>query len=334
MRFALFGAGIDGKNAFSRLGESKVECFIDNYKTGEYYGVPVYSLDDYKEMSEKSQILITSKKYENEIIHQLKDNGIDDFFIFSDGKILIPNDYSLRLDENAWSKHYNIEKIDEIVESVKSKRYSVQTREMLNITKPNSTVLEIGCGSGETSLVLSENKRIVTAIDYSEGSIELVSTASERLNINLNLLKCDATKDLPFVENEFDVVFQAGLLEHFEKDTRINLLRKWSKYCKTMVSMIPNAASIAYRVGKAIMERDHNWQFGLEMPQYTLYDEFYAAGLTNIHEYTIGELHSLNFLPNDHYLKNALEKMFNDIKILNEDNMGQGYLLVTIGDSR
>lgn len=104
---------------------------------------------------------------------------------------------------------------------------------------------------------------------------------------------------LPFEENYFDVVFQAGLLEHFDKAARIKLLKQWGKVGKVMISMIPNAASIGYRTGKDIMERNGTWEYGLELPQYSLKSEFFEAGFSVREEYTIGELHALNFFLTD-----------------------------------
>ena len=77
------------------------------------------------------------------------------------------------------------------------------------------------------------------------------------------------------------------------------------------------------------MEKNGTWNYGMELPQYSLKSEFTKAGLEVIDEYTIGEKHALNFLPPKHYLRKALEKWL----LENEtgSNCGQGYLLVTIG---
>jgi hypothetical protein len=97
-----------------------------------------------------------------------------------------------------------------------------------------------------------------------------------------------------------------------------------------MVSIIPNAASLAYRVGKAMMEKANTWEYGLELPQYSLRQEFLEAGMRVTEEYTIGEDHALNFLPKRHYLHDALHRWQKEN--ICEDNCGQGYLLVTVGE--
>ena len=57
--------------------------------------------------------------------------------------------------------------------------------------------------------------------------------------------------------------------------------------------------------------------------------EFIEAGYFNVREYSIGIEDSFTFLPEDHYLRVALERWFTEH---NEDNFGQGYLICTIGD--
>ncbi len=105
------------------------------------------------------------------------------------------------------------------------------------------------------------------------------------------------------------------------------------KYCRKMVSLIPNAHSLAYRLGKYIQEQNGTWIYGLEMPQASLREEFEKAGLKNIMEYSIGQEHSLTFLPQEHYLRAALEKFFKEWDLSCGTDIGQGYLLVTIGEN-
>ena len=93
--------------------------------------------------------------------------------------------------------------------------------------------------------------------------------------------------------------------------------------------MIPNAMSLPYMIGKKIMEDNGTWEYGLELPQSSLREEFLVAGYSNIQEYTIGTKHALNFLPLHHHLRATIEKLLLDNYDL--DNIGQGYLLVTIG---
>jgi len=237
-----------------------------------------------------------------------------------------------KLDSKQWAEHYNPAILEGLVERVSRREMSWQTQEMVKHTSPGQRVLEIGSGSGATSLHLARNGCLCTALDFAQPCLDLVVQASVRLGCNIETVFADATKNLPFEDNFFDVVFQAGLLEHFEKEERVALLRKWGRVGNRMVSIIPNAASLSYRIGKALMERKGTWAYGLELPQYTLYGEFAEAGIRVTQEYTIGEKHALRFLPLWHPIRVVLRLWLASNPC--SDNCGQGYLLVTVGEKK
>ena len=328
IRFALFGAGNEGRKVLRELGKEKVSFCIDNNKTGEIDGVPIYDLIGAKTfINEKILVLVTSSKYRDEMIKQLNECGIRDFLVFTSNHISGSN-IERRLNEREWGKIY-INKMDQVLKKVISSSYSPWTQEILKITNSGDSVLEIGCGSGESSLALAKEGRKVSSLDYSQVSIEIVQEIANKCELNLNTFCLDATGELPFENQQFDFVFHAGLLEHFYFDERVDLLKKWKRICKTMISMVPNADCIPYRVWKDDLEKKNIWKYGIEMPQKTLYQDFLSAGYKNIKEYTIGSSQVIKNLPEDHYIRKAFECMREKGYPL--DEWGQGYLLVTIG---
>lgn len=240
------------------------------------------------------------------------------------------NDYSKPLDNMAWSAHYNLNNLNSVVNRIMSGNVSIWSSELIKITTEGEKVLEIGCGSGTSSLWLAKHSRVVTALDYTESSVTLVKSAAERLGLlSLETVLADATKELPFAENEYDVGFQSGLLEHFSTEEQISLLANWKRNCRRMISMIPNASSVPYRVGKQIQEDNGTWEYGLEMPKHSMAKEFIEAGIQIEREYTIGTEWALKFLPQRHYIRKCFKKMKS--QGINLDEIMQGYLLVTIG---
>jgi polysaccharide pyruvyl transferase WcaK-like protein/ubiquinone/menaquinone biosynthesis C-methylase UbiE/glycosyltransferase involved in cell wall biosynthesis len=236
------------------------------------------------------------------------------------------------LSDIEWSRLYDRTLVDRIYKNIQSGNLSAQSTEMLRLSQENDRILEIGCGSGATTAYLSQNKRICTALDYQDESLILTKALCDKLGCHVHTVKADARTALPFEANEFDIAFQAGLLEHFDREERIEMLSLWRPCCRKMVSLIPNAASLGYRMGKGLMEKSGTWRYGKEMPQYSLIREFEEAGYKVIDEYTVGEKNAVNFLPKTHYLREALEKWFMEMDICG-DNCGQGYLLVTIGEN-
>lgn len=239
------------------------------------------------------------------------------------------SEYNIPLDKEKWSKHYNLGDLESVIISVQKGKVQIWAEELCQIINPHESCLEIGCGTGISSLWLARNGRNVTALDYTESSIDLVSVAAKKMGIKINAICCDATKELPFERKQFDVIFQSGLLEHFTSEEQIELLSMWGGYCARMISMIPNAASIPYRIGKQIMEKNGTWEYGREVPRHSLVKEFTSAGYEVEREYTIGTEWALKFLPKRHYIVKFYKKMLN--QGINLDGVMQGYLLVTIG---
>ena len=234
-----------------------------------------------------------------------------------------------RLGPDEWGNHYNDTILKGLVSSLQHLTYNLQTNEMLKLTNTGDKVLEVGSGSGYTTLALAQNHRLVTALDYSERCLDLTRKAANQLNIKIETILADAEKELDFKDNNFDVIFQAGLLEHFTFDERVNLLKNWSRFGKKMISLIPNGSSIPYRLGKEKMEKDGTWSYGVENAIFTLSPEFNLAGFKVTQEYSIGIEEAINFLPSKHYLNFLFKRLINK-NVLKNSN--QGYLLVTIGE--
>ncbi len=89
--------------------------------------------------------------------------------------------------------------------------------------------IEIGCGTGQLSLLLSQLAKRVTLLDYTENSLKIAKKLFSFYNIN----NCSfIQKDLfDFYDMEkYDVVLSSGLVEHFEGKKLLMCLNV-HKYC-------------------------------------------------------------------------------------------------------
>ena len=73
------------------------------------------------------------------------------------------------------------------------------------IPKINLNALDIGCGTGEMSLLLAQLGHSVTGIDLSENMLCVADEKARKKGLNIKFLKGDA-EDPPFESNEFDVI--------------------------------------------------------------------------------------------------------------------------------
>lgn len=152
----------------------------------------------------------------------------------------------------------------------------------------------------------------------------------KKLGLDVGAICADITKKLPISDNSFDIVWHAGVIEHFSDAEAQLIINENARIARKMViSMAPNANSVAYRIGKEIAERNGTWGAGEENPKYTQKDLFIKAGLHNINEYSIDMDFALAFLPASE-LKNALADIYHNLPTC--DNINQGHLLVTTGE--
>lgn len=122
--------------------------------------------------------------------------------------------------------------------------------------KPNSKVLEIGCGSGQ-GLSMFQNHS-TTGLDNSKEALKL---AKQYCN---NVILADANK-LPFKADSFDLIYSSGLLEHFKHPKKaMSEIARVTKKGGKIIIIVPNTKCIWYKMYKKIMEVSGKWQFGYE----------------------------------------------------------------------
>ena len=191
---------------------------------------------------------------------------------------------------------------------------------------------EIGCATGFSSLYLGLNGRKIGGLDFSQEMLNIFSAQAKQLGIQDVMTFCANVKNrLPIEDNSWDVVFHAGLVEHFTEDEVQFIINENRRIAKRLVvSMVPNANSVAYRLGKIYKEKNGQWFAGIENPKTTQANYFITAGLKNIKEYSIDLESALWFLPETHCFSSVLRTIYRNLPT--DDNCNQGYLLVTIGE--
>ena len=90
----------------------------------------------------------------------------------------------------------------------------------------NATVLEIGCGTGSSTVALAEQGAKVYAIDISEESLEVANNRLKLYKQSATLLQCNATEIESCLGHiSFDCIIFFATLEHLINEERITALR-------------------------------------------------------------------------------------------------------------
>jgi 2-polyprenyl-3-methyl-5-hydroxy-6-metoxy-1,4-benzoquinol methylase len=90
----------------------------------------------------------------------------------------------------------------------------VRIEEIVKRAKGAYTVLDCGCNEGFLSKALLEAGFHVTSIDNDEATI-----AKAKEMFGINAIKADVN-DLPYLDNEFDLVIGGEILEHLDNPGR------------------------------------------------------------------------------------------------------------------
>jgi len=145
----------------------------------------------------------------------------------------------------------------------------------------------------------------------------------------------DTTKVGPFEDGAFDVVYSCGVFEYFTRKEKAAILREAFRIARRrVIIMVPNACSVAYRVGRWYMKKKGQWHWGGEVPSCTLKPVYRQVGCSKISEFSLATRHSFDFLkiPQGDRIKNLLLRILRPKECSRPAFLRQGYLLVTIGD--
>jgi len=139
--------------------------------------------------------------------------------------------------------------------------------------------------------------------------------------------------NIPFTDQTFDCVWNAGVLEHFRKRKQIETLAEMKRVCKpggSVICLCPNRRSLPYLMGKTWAEMRGTWNFGYEKPVSSLRSQFHQIGIEHVVEYPVGPEISLDYLRRlPHPVQRLLDRDF--FRRFFESLGPGGYLLVSVG---
>jgi ubiquinone/menaquinone biosynthesis C-methylase UbiE len=127
-------------------------------------------------------------------------------------------------------------------------------------------VLDIGCGSGVSTIVWDKMGYDAIGIDLSSGLISQAQQLAKEENSSARFKIGDVSK-MDYDDNYFDVCFMAGLLHHFPNyDPVLTEIFRVLKSGGIMISVEPNLLNMAYRLSFYLV----NKKKGVTLNEYPL----------------------------------------------------------------
>ncbi|MGO9613100.1 MAG: class I SAM-dependent methyltransferase [Dissulfurispiraceae bacterium] len=197
----------------------------------------------------------------------------------------------------------------------------------------NTKVLEAGCGSGVISAEVATFGADVHLMDISRDALEVARASFFSRDVPGSFIQGDIFYP-PFETETFDLVWNAGVLEHFGEESQSVMIRNIARIIKPggfFIVFNPYERALFYRIGKKFAERKGIWPYGPEIPVKSLRDKCIAAGFTVLHEYPICFDENLLFISYvSKYLKSVLKLMFRPFSEQFLIKTFGGYLLATV----
>ena len=107
------------------------------------------------------------------------------------------------------------------------------------VASPPTKVIEVGCGSGLTSILLASMEYRVTAIDANSDLIQQLKRY-EVVFPNICFRRMDMFRT-DFTDKHFDIVFSQGVLEHYSDEDIVRALVEQKRIAQVVVIDVPNA---------------------------------------------------------------------------------------------
>lgn len=115
---------------------------------------------------------------------------------------------------------------------------------LLNYTGSNKKVLDLGCGTGFFAKILLNKHPHVWGIDASQKAL----TVAQKIP-NTTFIRANLEEDLPFPDNEFEVITAGEIIEHlYDTSAFLQEIRRVLKKNGTLVLSTPNIASLGRRL--------------------------------------------------------------------------------------
>lgn len=184
--------------------------------------------------------------------------------------------------------------------------------EISKLLPQGGRTLEVGSGGGWQSLALARTKKFqTTLLDFSQEALTYSRKIFDRENLTASFLHKNA---FDYGSPEFELVFNAGVLEHYTFEEQVSMLKAMASYSKKYVMvLVPNSACFWYWIWRTQITHEGGWKYGIENPLSDLSKQFEAAGIHFIGVRYFGKDWTETFISNLHGIDEDFKKLILDV---------------------
>lgn len=156
-------------------------------------------------------------------------------------------------------------------------------------------VLEAGCGGGWQSVALARSGKFsVHLMDFSDAALMYARRVFQQEKLPAQFWYGNVFEaGTP----QYDLVFNAGVLEHYPFERQVAFLRGMaSRSKKYVLVLVPNRQCYWYWLWRIHQSAQGTWHFGKEVPSMDLSKVFHAAGLDFVGQVFLGEAWTESFI--------------------------------------
>lgn len=144
---------------------------------------------------------------------------------------------------------------------------------------PPAKLLELGSGSGHLSAYLAQKGYKVALLDFSKGALKKSEETFALYGLDGEFIEGDLF-DLSKVTEEYDFVWNSGVMEHFDDKSLKKIFYQISTLLKNkFVFFVPNPDSISYLLMRYNLEGQGRWAYGTEYFRRNYLDIAQTVGL-------------------------------------------------------
>lgn len=168
--------------------------------------------------------------------------------------------------DDIWKMHTSGMSIESVIgDYEKPALYQLELSKLINSENKDGLIAEIGCETGVSSMLLKDDFTKIL-VDLNPEAINLAKGAFKALNKEASFYVEDMFK-MSFPDESVDIIFNAGVLEHFEFSERLKAIKEYSRILKhggVMYLGVPNHYCAPYRLAYLIRSSLGKWGYPSE----------------------------------------------------------------------